>query len=540
MTKLFFEVFPSLQVDSESKVLFQEVEVTKITSTSEKKFIRVHIFSTHLIPRRKISQMEEDIERQLFAGTGIPVYLAEEYRLSEQYTPEYLMDEYRDSMLFELEGRSALEKNIFQKAKCSFQDQNVLCMTVADTIVAKEKAESITSYLKLVFERRFHLPIEVQVTYEKIKENKYRKMNELQLKQAVDAIQEHNGNVQAQHRPQQRPQQKTQGSGGVKGGRPGKSYSIKKSDDPNVIYGRDFDDVPIELKQVDSEMGEITLHGQVVQFETREIRNEKTILIFAVTDFTDTITVKMFVRNEQLPELLGEIKKGAFLKIKGVTTIDKYDGELTIGSVHGIRKTADFRVQRKDTYPEKRVELHCHTKMSDMDGVSEAKALVKRAHDWGHPAIAITDHGVVQAFPDANHYLETLDKDDPFKVLYGVEGYLVDDLTEIVSGAGEQTLDDTYVVFDIETTGFSAISDKIIEIGAVKVEEGRIVERFSTFVNPKRPIPFRITNLTGITDEMVLDAPSIEEALPAFLEFTEGAVLVAHNAGFDMRFIEQN
>ncbi len=488
--------------------------------------------------------MEEQIERQLFAGTGIPVYLVEEYRLSEQYTPKYLMDEYRESMLFELEGRSALERSIFQKAKCSFKEENVLCMTVADTIIAKEKAESIISYLKLVFEGRFHVPIEVQVTYEKVKENKYRKMNELQLKQAVDAIQEHNGNAQEQHRPQQkslqRTQQKTQGGGRDKGGRYGRSYSVKKSDDPNVIYGRDFDDVPIELSQVVSEMGEITLHGQVIQFETREIRNEKTILMFAVTDFTDTITIKMFVRNEQLPELLGEIKKGAFLKIKGVTTIDKYDGELTIGSVHGIRKTADFRVRRKDTYPEKRVELHCHTKMSDMDGVSEAKALVKRAHDWGHPAIAITDHGVVQAFPEANHYLETLDQDDPFKVLYGVEGYLVDDLTEIVSEAGEQSLDDTYVVFDIETTGFSAIADKIIEIGAVKVTEGKIVERFSTFVNPKRPIPFKITNLTSITDEMVLDAPGIEEVLPSFLDFVGDAVLVAHNAGFDVGFIEQN
>ena len=143
----------------------------------------------------------------------------------------------------------------------------------------------------------------------------------------------------------------------------------------------------------------------------------------------------------------------------------KFDGELTIGSVVGIRKISDFTTTRKDTSPEKRVELHCHTKMSDMDGVSEAQALVARAHDWGHQAIAITDHGVVQAFPDANHYIETLDKDDPFKVIYGVEGYVVDDLTEIAVNAGEQTLDDTYIVFDIETTGFSAIKDKIIEIG---------------------------------------------------------------------------
>ena len=287
-------------------------------------------------------------------------------------------------------------------------------------------------------------------------------------------------------------------------------------------------------------MGEITFRGQVISFDTREIRNEKTIVMFAVTDFTDTIMVKMFTRNDQLPDLLAEIKKGVFLKIKGVTTIDKFDGELTIGSVTGIRKTSDFRVTRKDKYPEKRVELHCHTKMSDMDGVSEAKDLVKRAHDWGHPAIAITDHGVVQGFTDANHVIEDLDKDDPFKVIYGVEGYLVDDLTKIAENEKGQDLEGTYVVFDIETTGFSAVTDRIIEIGAVKVEDGKITDKFSTFVNPKRPIPFRITELTGITDEMVIGSPDIETILPQFIEFIGDAVLVAHNASFDVGFIEQN
>ena len=178
--------------------------------------------------------------------------------------------------------------------------------------------------------------------------------------------------------------------------------------------------------------------------------------------------------------------------------------------------------------------------MSDMDGVSEAKDLVKRAHDWGHPAIAITDHGVVQGFTDANHVIEDLDKDDPFKVIYGVEGYLVDDLTKIAENEKGQDLEGTYVVFDIETTGFSAVTDRIIEIGAVKVEDGKITDKFSTFVNPKRPIPFRITELTGITDEMVIDSPDIETILPQFIEFIGDAVLVAHNASFDVGFIEQN
>ncbi|MDE6984016.1 MAG: PHP domain-containing protein, partial [Lachnospiraceae bacterium] len=185
----------------------------------------------------------------------------------------------------------------------------------------------------------------------------------------------------------------------------------------------------------------------------------------------------------------------------------------------------------------KRVELHCHTKMSDMDGVSDVKDLIKRAKKWGHKALAITDHGCVQAFPDANH---ALDHGDEFKVIYGVEGYLVDDLKEIVTNDKGQTLDQTYVVFDIETTGFSPVTNRIIEIGAVKVECGQITDRFSAFVNPEVPIPFEIEKLTGINDSMVIGADTIEKVLPEFLEFVGDAALVAHNANFDVGFIREN
>ena len=254
--------------------------------------------------------------------------------------------------------------------------------------------------------------------------------------------------------------------------------------------------------------------------------------------FTDSIVLKIFTRNDQLTELLDAgLKKGAFLKIKGVTTIDKFDSELTIGSIVGMKKIPDFTSTRMDTSPEKRVELHCHTKMSDMDGVSEVRDIIKRAQKWGHKAIAITDHGDVQSFPDANH---AVSPEDDFKVIYGVEAYLVDDLKDVIVNSKNQQLDDVYVVFDLETTGFSPDKNKIIEIGAVKVERGAITERFSTFVNPKVPIPFHIEELTSIRDDMVMDAPKIEEILPQFLEFCEGAIMVAHNAEFDMSFIRKN
>ena len=560
MSKPFFEVFPTLKMNEELRMLLESVEVLKVATNSSREFIRVHLRSRHLIQKKEIYDLEKRIKDQMFARSLIRIEVQDQYELSEQYTPENLMELYWDSFLLELDDRSVVERNMLQSGTYEFEEENILCLTLTDTIVARGKKESLVGYLTDVFQNRFGRPVEIRVKYQEAKESSL-KHNEVRLQQEIDAICEHAASVQEekarkQEEKEAKQEKKEAAKGGAKasvsgetngkkafygrGKRDGYGFGKRSSDDPNLVYGRDFEEEAIELRQVVTEMGEITIRGKVISFDTREIRNEKTIVMYAVTDFTDTIMVKMFVRNDQLADILADVKKGAFLKIKGVTTLDKFDGELTIGSVTGIKKISDFTESRNDTSPEKRVELHCHTKMSDMDGVSEVQNLVKRAHDWGHKAIAITDHGVVQSFPDANHYIEGLDKDDPFKVIYGVEGYLVDDLTDVAVNEKGQMLDDTYVVFDLETTGFSPIKDKIIEIGAVKVERGKITERFSTFVNPKVPIPFQITQLTSITDQMVMDAPDIETVLPKFLAFVGDAVLVAHNASFDVGFIEQN
>ena len=568
MNKKFFEVFPTLKVKDDMRLLLQDVEVSKVTTNSNRDFVRIHIESAHLLQKKMIYRVESMVKEQLFGKNRLQIEVKEQYHLSAQYTPENLLNEYLDSILEELGTESVVERSMMQSATWSFETENVLRLQLTDTIVAKGKKEHLVHYLERIFAERFCCPIEVHVTYKKAKDSKL-KYNDQKIQQEVEAILEHTAAVREENAAQEaeasdedkkketkKEEKKTavvqkSASKPMTGGK-GKKFSgnfgkkerfspfKRNPDDPNLLYGRDFDDDPIELSTVVGEMGEITFRGKVIEFDTREIRNEKTIVMFAVTDFTDTIMVKMFVRNEQLPDVLGDIKKGAFLKIKGVTTIDKFDGELTIGSVTGIRKISDFTESRMDTAPEKRVELHCHTKMSDMDGVSEVVDILKRAHEWGHKAIAITDHGVVQAFPIANHFIEGLDKDDPFKVIYGVEGYLVDDLQDVAVNEKGQSLNGTYVVFDLETTGFSSIKDKIIEIGAVKVENGVITDKFSTFVNPKVPIPFKITNLTGITDDMVMEASDIETILPQFLEFVGDAVLVAHNASFDVSFIEQN
>ena len=574
MSKPFFEVFPTLKAGEDICNMFEGAQVLKVTTNSDRTFLRVHIVSRHLIQKTLVYEMEHLIKNQLFGRSAVQVEIREKYELSGQYTPENVMAEYLDSFLAELDTRSVVERNMLQNAKCTFEEGNILCMQLIDTVIAQGKKDSLTDYLKGVYAERFGLPIEIRVMYKEPKESTL-KYNDMRLQQEVDSILDQVEAVQKQKEEKKQEKEAksgeketsgsgqggknsgdgknsgspakggfSKGSGFQKGGFRDKKVFVKSAkmdlDESGLIYGRPFDDEPIELSTVIGEMGEITFRGKVISFDTREIRNEKTIVMYAVTDFTDTIMVKMFVRNDQLADVLAEIKMGAFLKIKGVTNIDKFDGELVISSVFGIKKISDFTESRKDNAVEKRVELHCHTKMSDMDGVSEVKDLVKRAHDWGHKAIAITDHGVVQAFPDANHYIETLDKDDPFKVIYGVEGYLVDDLQDVAVNEKGQSLKGTYVVFDLETTGFSSAKDKIIEIGAVKVENGEITDKYSTFVNPKIPIPFRITQLTSITDEMVMESPEIETILPQFLKFVGDAVLVAHNASFDVSFIEEN
>ncbi len=335
---------------------------------------------------------------------------------------------------------------------------------------------------------------------------------------------------------------------------------LKWSDDPDVIYGREMDQTAdlTKIEEIIGEIGEVTVQGQVMTAEATVLRNrpEKAIYTFEITDYTDSISVKLFIPSEKINELEKDLKVGGFVKLKGIASYDKFAHEITIGNVSSMIKIPSFVKSREDLALRKRVELHCHTKMSDMDAVSEPKDIVKRAYKWGHRAIAITDHGVVQGFTDAGHAWDDLwkaekgkraeagdknpDRQDFFKVLYGVECYLADDLLKVVMDDDGRDFNSDFVVFDIETTGFSPVNDRIIEIGAVKVSGGQIVDRFSTFVNPERPIPYEIEKLTSITDGQVATAETIDLILPKFLDFCEGCVLVAHNAEFDVNYIKAN
>ena len=311
--------------------------------------------------------------------------------------------------------------------------------------------------------------------------------------------------------------------------------AVSSSVSKGILLGKEINGA--NQKIIDTKiLGEnVIIEGSIYNIEPREIRGEKYIVSFDITDLSDSTTVKFFVKKSVFDaELSDKIKKGKYLRVQGEVQFDKYTKEIDIMAKNIM--TAAAPAPRMDDAEEKRVELHLHTQMSSMDGVTPVKKYIERAIAWGHKAIAITDHGVVQAFPDA---MNAIGKSD-LKVIYGVEAYLIDDLGSVVTMPRGQSLDDTFVVFDIETTGLSKETESITEIGAVKVVDGKIIDRFSTFVNPERPIPAEITKLTGITNEMVADAPVITEILPKFLEFCQDAVLVAHNANFDTGFIRLN
>ena len=293
---------------------------------------------------------------------------------------------------------------------------------------------------------------------------------------------------------------------------------------------------PVPIGSLGLDSGSAVIWGDIFSVDCRDTRDKNHfIMSVAITDYTGSINLKIFDELSLKPKL-GDLKPGMTVLVQGDISYDKYDRDMVMRPRH--INTVKKNVLTDDA-PVKRVELHLHTTMSAMDGVSTAEDLVKRAHSWGHPAVAVTDHGVVQAFPEVMNTVEKIRKDDPdFKAIYGVEGYFINDMLPAVKGRTDAPINGRYIIFDLETTGLSAATERIIEIGAVKVENGEILESFDLFVDPEKAITPEITRLTSITNEMVAGAPKEAEALEQFFRFCDGCdILVAHNADFDMGFL---
>ena len=592
------EVFPTLHLEGDCKVYMEDVRVDRVVTTRARDLLKVYISCDNIIEKEYIYKVEKELHKQLFSALeggkeGPEVKLYETFHLSAQYDAPAVFGAYKNSMLLELKEYSPMLHSMLKSAELSFEADDKVVLTMEDIPLYHQKSGELLQILDKIVCERCGVRAFFEVAYEEPKESKYREEDDIKIARRIAEIAgnraaisqtsdseyvdmsgvdgnefEHaaspvqGADAKIAEQPQKQPVQKAEPVQPPKkefkkeGKKDFKSFRRqgRRSDNPDVLYGYDVEGEIVPMDQILDEMGEITIRGKVLSVEEREIRNEKTIVSFFITDFTDTMKCKMFCPNEELPNIREGVKKGAFLLVRGLCAMDSFDKDLTI-SIKSLQKTKDFTVTRMDHSAKKRVELHCHTKMSDMDGVSDVIDIVKRAYKWGHPAIAITDHGVVQALADVFHTWQDLykgakaeaekegkqlDRQDFFKVICGCEIYLVDDLKNIVVNPKGQSLMDSFVVFDIETTGFSSVTNHIIEIGAVKVENGKIVDRFSTYVNPQEPIPYRITKLTTITDADVMDAPTIDQVLPEFFAFCEGCVLVAHNASFDIGFIKEN
>lgn len=306
-----------------------------------------------------------------------------------------------------------------------------------------------------------------------------------------------------------------------------------------LIYGRSLKikEQLVKVADLSIDSGKVLLDGEILNMDSRELKSGKVLVMFDLFDGSSTITCKAFVEGDKAKDTMKRMKGVSGVKVEGTAQFDPFAKELGVIANTIIESTGIKRETRKDEAKEKRVELHMHTQMSQMDAVTSATDLLKRAAKWGMKSIAITDHGVVQAFPEANHFTE---KNPDLKIIYGVEAYLAPDKTPIVSFPKGQDIDTTYCVLDLETTGLSFRTEKITEVGIMKIKNGEVLDEFSCFVNPEKPIPQRVVEVTNITDDMVKDAETIDKVFPKILEFVGDSVLVAHNADFDIGFLKYN
>jgi len=460
----------------------------------------------------------------------------QDFRVFPKYTPDLLCDEYFPELVEQLKATASMVNGYFDQATATFSEGKCVVKLAhggADLLKAAQVDHDLS---KLIAEE---FSIGVSVEFEGVLS-----VSDEDFESLIASIPEPTPPIrQEERRPTVPAAPKKEYKRDFT---PPKRMKLDFSTLPfengsaELVMGREINEQPISLSEVTQDSGRICVWGDVFMVESRE-NWDKTKLITSIyfTDYTGSNILKLIadLSKEDMVETASKIKKGCTILVKGEVQYDKYLRDITI-------KPRDIMMVKKkkktDKATEKRVELHLHTNMSAMDGMTPAEKLVNTAYEWGHKAIAITDHGVVQAFPEAMQAVESIrKKGGEFKIIYGVEGYFVNDMVEIAVGKDDTPLDGEFVVFDTETTGLNAYQERLTEIGAVRVKNGEILDQFNTFVNPGKRIPEKITELTGITDEMVADAPNEAEALQMFFEFCgESRVLVAHNAPFDMGFLE--
>lgn len=505
-------------------------ELTQLNINKQARLITLAVKFNGLVERNTLFDTEKLITKTLAYHTVIKPHFPTEL-FSADYFPQLYAAVRRDipsinGTLNNAEVRfenNTLTINLLNGGKTLLDSKGF------DKALIKLVSEEFNLYISVNYTGTFEVE-ENSEEYKAAIQDAQEKINRENLQKAAEFYQEE---VETAEKREEKHAENTTVEIEVREGKFATPQIIQSSIRP--LYGRSIRGKMIPISSISGDSGRIVVWGDVFDIEKKVTKSgDKNIFTIDITDYTGSTTAKVFNSIKE-SAVIDNIKKGDTIVVQGDVEYDKYAGELVVNA-RSIGTAQKVKVV--DNAEKKRVELHMHTNMSQMDAVTSAGDLVNRAYQWGHKAVAITDHGVAQAFPDAMKAADKINKDEEkIKIIYGVEAYFMDDLVESVKGDADTGFDGTFICFDIETTGLSAARDKITEIGAVKVENGVITDTFSTFANPEMPIPQKITQLTGITDDMVKDAPSQSEAVGAFLEFAGDNVLVAHNATFDTSFI---
>jgi len=502
----------------DSKVLY--IDVNKDNAE-----VTLTIKPDELIAKKNIFTLQNYLKKAL----GINLITIE-----VKYVKTLFVESYIEEIIFALKSKVALINGYFNNAVYSYNIEKKL-------ITIELKHGGLELLTKGLVEKHIRDIIMKEFSFNP--EIIFSGVTEINSKQAKQKILDNTNDIEINYEPPELSYEETEEQTTIKSKTSTKTKTVRTNlsglpiecEKAVLVMGKKICTKPSPLSEVNAESGRVVVCGEVFSKTIRYSRdNTKIILSIDITDYTGSNTLKI-IDEKKKESMFEKIKVGSFLLVRGDSSYDKYDREITIRPYDIMTHT---KVKRQDTAEKKRVELHLHTTMSAMDAITKTAEVIQTAFDWGHKAIAITDHGVAQAFPEAMYAVDKIRKNGgDFKVIYGLEAYFVDNTVDIVMGDIDCSLDDELIVFDTETTGLSASSERITEIGAVRIKNGEVVDKFNTFVNPKKPIPAKITELTGITDSMVKDAPSESEALKAFLEFCGNAPLIAHNAPFDMSFI---
>ena len=503
---LFLNMFPDYEPPETLKSVLSQAAIVAADLDPATRRISAAIHSPQYIPARILTAVQKDI---------CQIYDLQTLELTATHPADQLHNIEPEELMALFVSQNSMTRGSLAGAKWEWEDDTLVIRLRAN---GKQALEECSRNVQAALQERFETPVQIRIEAGQALEGEA--LYDAMEKMRTDML----------------------------GSLPSVPAERKKEAPAPVseaFYGKPFKGPAVPMKDLELNMNEIIVEGRVFAVEHRELKKRNAwIVCFDITDNTGSVRVKKFMEKREIGSLLEKITVGTVLRVLGRQGIDKFDNE-TVMNPKAIMP--GVLPKRRDlAQGEKRVELHLHTIMSNMDALTNTKAAIKQAAAWGHKAIAITDHGCVQSFTDALHAVEDYKgppkiagTDETIKILYGCEGYYVNDVDDrlVVHGNQDMTFDQEFVAFDLETTGLYAQHDRIIEIGAVVLKNGREIERFQTFVDPERPLEKKIIELTGITDEMLRDAPKIEEVLPKFLEFVGGRVVVAHNSKFDTGFI---